>query len=632
MRLRALALAAVAAALLAGLPAGASAGFVAETINVSGDLAETDLFPTTSADGAGRVTAVWQERIAGQRHVVARRINADGTLGPRLVVSDGTMIPIQREVASTAAGRSIVIWSESTTGTAPRFLRGRWIEADDTMGAQFVIRNAGVAFGADSPAVTTTTTGNAVAVWRNDASVPAYQIETRLISAAGLLGTLHQITVGPSQTVPGVAADAAGGAVVAWNGGGTLQTVPIDSSGAAGTIQTPVAAGVFGGIALASDALARFRAVWTTVAQADSAATLALDAAGVAVGTAQSLDTIGTADFARVAYGVDGRSLAMWTRAGGGGVVSRLVGADGVPAGQSFTSPPGTDNQFSQNVGLLSDGTGILLWNQGPSAQPRSLRGRVIGPDGAAGDPVTFAPGNAGSASVHPTTPGAGLVVWEQRDGGTTGPSAVVARRFAPPPVCADVQATVVQGRPVDVAVACAGLGLTAVEIVTGPARGAAQVTGPATVRYTPRPGVDGTDTVTFRGSGAGGVGAAATLAISVGRDTVAPVIRRFALSRRAIPLATAFRVRPARRPTFVVRVGEPATLAITVQRRVGTRWRTIGVLRRTVATRVASVKLGRRVGTKALKPGRHRARLRATDAAGNRSTLRTVRFTVSAG
>lgn len=452
---------------------------------------------------------------------------------------------------------------------------------------------------AESPAVATSSAGDAVVASRNSASTPVNRTEARMVRADGTtVGTILP-TEGPGVSGPAVAPTSAGGALVVWTGPPTIRAMPVTAAGTAGAVQTPVAAGAVSGPALSTDGQDRFRIVWTPTGEPDTAAT-----------------------------GADGRSLAMWNRTGAV-VALRLVGADGAPAPDVLAAPAAPEVQFPEEVGLLSDGTGIALWTQGPMGGTRSLRLRVITPAGAAELPSPLAGGGATSATVVPTGPGAALVVWDQRGGGDTGPRFVAARRFLPPPACGPVAATVVQGRPVDIALPCSGPELSGVEILTPPPPGSLQTLGPTGVRYLPRPGFDGTDRFTFRPLGAGGAGAPAEAVITVGRDTMPPAVRWFALTPRRIALPGAFRVRPARRPAFVVRLGEPATLAIVVQRRVAGRWRGVGVLRRRGEVTAATVRLGRRLGRRALVPGRHRARLPATDAVGNRAPARTVTFAV---
>ena len=57
------------------------------------------------------------------------------------------------------------------------------------------------------------------------------------------------------------------------------------------------------------------------------------------------------------------------------------------------------------------------------------------------------------------------------------------------------------------------------------------------------------------------------------------------------------------------------------------TRRRTVGTLSRTATAGANSTRFSGRIGKRALRPGSYRAVIRATDAAGNRSTPETARF-----
>jgi hypothetical protein len=118
--------------------------------------------------------------------------------------------------------------------------------------------------------------------------------------------------------------------------------------------------------------------------------------------------------------------------------------------------------------------------------------------------------------------------------------------------------------------------------------------------------------------------------------DRVAPRILRFALRPR--------RFRVGRRPTpvtarhsavgssFRVRVSERADLRIVIRRALPRRhrWKRVGVLKRSdVARGAVRLRFSGRIGRRPLKPGRYRARIVATDDAGNRSAPRRADFTI---
>ncbi|HKP21732.1 MAG TPA: hypothetical protein VJT68_09460, partial [Thermoleophilaceae bacterium] len=99
--------------------------------------------------------------------------------------------------------------------------------------------------------------------------------------------------------------------------------------------------------------------------------------------------------------------------------------------------------------------------------------------------------------------------------------------------------------------------------------------------------------------------------------DTVAPRISRF----RAAP----------RR--FGYTLSEPAQVTLAVQRAMRGhrgRYRRVAVLSRTGRAGVNRGRFGRRLVRRTVHPGRYRAIVTATDAAGNRSAARATYFRVA--
>jgi hypothetical protein len=96
--------------------------------------------------------------------------------------------------------------------------------------------------------------------------------------------------------------------------------------------------------------------------------------------------------------------------------------------------------------------------------------------------------------------------------------------------------------------------------------------------------------------------------------DRVAPAITSVTVSRRR------------GRATFRYELSESAAVAVEVQRARRKRWVPAG---RTLARTGAAGPNRLRLGGKRLRPGAYRARFTATDAAGNRSRPRTVRFRI---
>lgn len=620
----------LAAAALLAAPAAGQAGFVGETVRLSDDSTVTP-FPVAAATPAGETTVVWNQRVGDDSYVLARRVRPDGSLGPTLTISDGAMIPTQKALAVSPDGRAFIVWNESTTGAQPRFLRARWIEPDGTLSAQVPLRSAGVASSSESPAVAATADGDAMAAWRNSASVPIGQVEAREIRVAGGTGPLLQPPDGPLIGGVQVVARPVSGALIVWEGPPAIHAMPVDGIGLPGTVQTPVAAGVTQAPALTTDGADRFRVAWAPSGEAGvQLASQGLAADGTALGVRQVVEGGETpAQFPRMAANAANRSLAFW--GSGGEAAARFIAPDGVPEGPRLAAPQ--DLQFVADVALLGDGAGILAWRQ-QSAAASALVTRTVRPDGTATAPATLAADGASAAVISASPAGVGLIAWSQRVGPAVmgSPHHVAIRQHLPPPECPDAAATVVQGRPTPVTLACTGLQLTGPQVLTAPANGTLGSVDAAsgTVVYTPRPGFEGVDAFTFWGTNRGGPGAVRTARVAVGRDTVAPAVRTFRLNRKRVRLRTAYLRRATRKPAFVLRLSEPATARIVLQKARGKRFRAAGTLRlRRVATS-AAIRLPRTIGVRRLAPGAYRATVVATDPAGNRSRPKRIRFVVT--
>ena len=114
--------------------------------------------------------------------------------------------------------------------------------------------------------------------------------------------------------------------------------------------------------------------------------------------------------------------------------------------------------------------------------------------------------------------------------------------------------------------------------------------------------------------------------------DTQAPLISSFRSTRSAFAVARAATPTAARaRRGTILRytLSENARVTIKVKRRSGNRYRTVGTLRRGGLEGGNRIRFTGRIGRRALRAGRYRAVIRATDAAGNRSAPSLTRFRI---
>ena len=326
-------------------------------------------------------------------------------------------------------------------------------------GPQLTLRNAGVAATVNEPALAATTDGDAVVAWRNSRSTPAGKVEARRVGAAGTLGPLLQPTEGPNVNGGvGVAPNPAGGALIAWVAPPGIAAMPVDATGAAGTVRD-AGGGRRPGLAAALDRRA-------------GRVPPALDRAGPARRPhdpdgqrdrsgdrhAQLVDGDGSfVSSFRIATNAADRSLGFSGHADGT-VGARFFGADGTPQGSVLTAP--AEVQFTFDAAVLGDGSALAFWAQGPSGQPRALLSRTIAAGRhreRAGRAVARRP----TRRPSPRRPAASA--WWCGSSARRRPAASVqvrARQLLPPPVCPDAAGTVVQGRPTTIALTCTGLQL----------------------------------------------------------------------------------------------------------------------------------------------------------------------------
>jgi hypothetical protein len=115
--------------------------------------------------------------------------------------------------------------------------------------------------------------------------------------------------------------------------------------------------------------------------------------------------------------------------------------------------------------------------------------------------------------------------------------------------------------------------------------------------------------------------------------DTTRPVISSASLSRKRFRVGAGATPISATAAGTVVRfkLSEAAKVTLTVQRLVKKRFKGAGTLRRALPAGAARVKFSGRIGKRKLAAGKYRVRLLATDAAGNRSAVKTLPFTIVA-
>jgi Big-like domain-containing protein len=658
--------AAAVATLAAGLIAvsGAHAGFAPATQVLSESFDSGTSHVSGAVDPAGNTIAVWDEVIGTGPLTVqvhGRWLSPGGALGPELPTLSGSDYAVNSDVAVAPNGRAFAAWQVQlgTNGSPPASIKGRWIEPDGSLGPILTLfTGSSGSHDGILPHVVMDPNGTATVVWEDE--TPA-QVGLRRVAPDGTLGPQLTPPLADQHwaaALPNGATFLVGGTsgddtvTVAANGSFPGSATQISTSAGSSTLQPGIAFDSHG------DGLVVWRKTdfsgtwWVMARRIDSSGTPFGPELTVEGPTGNSLST----DFDP---GVDssGHFLVGWFEQDSGNdghAFVRAVNLDGSFAGprQQVSDAGGVSGP---HLGLDDRGTGIAAFDFSPPMSLDSVaQARLLGVDATPIGAVTPLGGPRTSDTTVASDPpsGAATILSELRTGDQY---TVVARRFLEPPTCADANATVVQGRPVVVALSCAGVALTGAQAVTQPAHGTlAPVAGqPFSLQYTPTPGYQGSDSFLFQGSNDGGASPNATVHIAVGKDTVRPRITRLRLRRsRSAGLSADLAKRKAARVfySFQLALSEPSSVKVQIQRpirgvrkgkrctvrRHGSRGRPCTLYRRVVllSSRKLATSANLRVSTKQLaklvKLGKLRASAVATDAAGNHSKprlLKKVRF-----
>ncbi|MFN8132996.1 MAG: PKD domain-containing protein [Solirubrobacteraceae bacterium] len=571
---------------------------------------------------------------------------AGGPLGPVEQPFPAGASAVRADVDSQ--GNAVLVWTRA--GTAELRVRRRNGTLTDVQTLQ-----AGVAEG--TPELAVSGDGHAAVAWIASDAGRAGAARTR--APDGTLGPVQAVTVAAEKTRSiDLDIDAAGNATFAWTTPDAPPNTKIKARRLTFATQTlsavldvsiPVSPELSDTERVVVDPAGNATLVWRhSTATLSLVETRQLSAAG-ALGTTQVVSTTGfSAQSHDVAVDDAGRARITWAEHSGTDPFQPVTcfSAVGSSCGAKLTLGPGPSLSTSIAVGPAGDAlVGFAASGTAPGqvrVLPRpgggpALAARTLGP--AAQLPLLGA-----------DTEGNGVAVWDE--GG-----AARAEGFdnAPPVVQAlSIPAVIERTDPVAATATVRDVWGAAVAWSFGDggsADGAAVQhafarTGTFEVRAT---ATDGT-----------GATASATAAVTV-RDTRAPALgkvtmrrTRFRAARAATPVsaAAAARRRPVPRGSDLrFSLGEDAAVTIAVQRRtIGRRAgracrRARGAvprsrrcvrfvsagrtLRRALGAGRRRVAFTGRIGRRALAAGRYRVRVQATDAARNRSGVRTTAFTI---
>jgi hypothetical protein len=508
---------------------------------------------------------------------------------------------------------------------------------------------------------------SSIAVNEEGAAIAAYvrgsRLEARYRPAGGGFGPAEFVSAsGGSAGRPDVAIDAAGNALAAWGHSNAGTAIQADYRPAGGSFdsspETLSGTGVQSTPVVDFDAAGDAVIVWHRQSGSDHFVERAFWTKGAMTFTpAMQISAIGAAA-PDLAVGPNGEAVAVWIRA------SAIEAAVRAP-GSEFGSPEPISGTIASPVRIKMNraGQAIVVWSRFADGT-RRLEARPRPPGGPFGavDEIDELPNNGIFASPGIDAEGNAAVPFTERNAPTSSPRVEdmkVAGFDAAPPRIGALQIPAV-GAPGEALPFSAGVLDVWSPFATSWSFGDGETaTGAAVEHAYAVPGSYGVG-VTATDALGNSSAAEGTVAITLPADLVDPTVaglsmlrRRFAVSGESTPveLAQAARRRRVKKGSaFRFRLSESARVEIRIERRAAgrrvgrrcvkprrrhrkrrrcTRYVRRGVLKRTGVQGRNRVKFSGRIGRRALRPGRYRASVIATDAAGNASSPARISFRI---
>ncbi len=352
-----------AAGLAAASPAVAT---FAEPFPVSAGNTES---PEVAVASDGDTVFAWRHFDGTNWRVQARFRSAAGVLSPIQTLSAAGQDAENLQLAVDTTGDAVMVWQRSDGATVR--IEARTRSAAGVLSPVRTLSAAGQ--GASDPGLDVDVDGDAVFVWKLfDGGRASFRVETRALSAAGVLSSVQTVT--PAGDFPRVGVDDDGDAVFVWlsSDGSNLRARTRGRSGT-GTL-SPVGTLSLGGQDAAEPQIA--------------------------------VDPSGDAVFAWTRF--DGANVRIEARArSASGVLSRLQRVS--PPGTRLRSPPGTGCRRSRRrcPGLAGHRAASL---PDPGARARGSRSAQPGPAClTAGHGRVLSPGERGSGRPRDDRLGSGL-------------------------------------------------------------------------------------------------------------------------------------------------------------------------------------------------------------------------------
>jgi hypothetical protein len=277
--------------------------------------------PRIASDARGDARAVWLQHHRRELRVKTRKISSTGALGPVKTLSSARQKSHDPVIASDADGDVIAAWSQPDSEDWR--IRARRISANGRLGSVKTLSAPG--HGAGLTQVASDARGNALVVWSQfNSQVSNRSIKARRISATGALGPRLSLSdAGEYALSPKVASNASGEAIVVWYGesdgdSSSVEARRISPSGALGPRQTVASSGYNYPGQPAIDSAGKATAIWgehvypTTSPEQSYLQTREISATG-ALGPTQTL-AAAHVEGPQATVNAEGNAFAVWSQ------------------------------------------------------------------------------------------------------------------------------------------------------------------------------------------------------------------------------------------------------------------------------------------------------------------------------
>jgi hypothetical protein len=381
-------------------------------------------------DAHGNAIAVWSHYDGRKWRVQERRISAAGSLGKVKTISAAADKPLWPQIAGNPNGGAIVVWSRTRNRSEhPRGfdsrIEARRISANGRLGPVKDVSARGRRAG--GPRIASDARGDAIVTWQQRQQ-GILRIKVRRTSSHGALGRVQTLSSAKHKAAgPVIASDAHGNATVAWtqpdSSAWRIRARQISANDRLGSVKTLSAPGHGAGLTeVASDARGDAVVVWSQFGSKESNRTIRarrISAKGrvgrvMPVSSAQEYGVL-----PEVASDARGDTVVVWE---GNGAEARQISPRGALGPTQTLSSPGQVG-YSPQVAIDGNGNATTLWYEThySPTHPESwfLLARQISATGALGPMQTLATEPIRNTAIAVNPGGDAFAAWTQFNGST---------------------------------------------------------------------------------------------------------------------------------------------------------------------------------------------------------------------